>query len=314
MGSSEKIELFRLKLDGCEHSDLLSNVRYSNKKRVLSISAKMAKKTLRNMLGKLSHLLFSTANRFRPFVRKRRYRGFITYYSRGTALINMISANKIYEEKISNAIISSINRNCSRCFLDVGANIGLITLNVLAEIPDIHVFAFEAGPHQGFLFEQTIKKNGLENKVHLYKLALGDLSGNASFAIHSTQNACGDGFLDTGRAGEAQVINVMVRTIDDWWKSEKFPDVKVVKIDTEGSELLILKGGVQFLHDCRPSVFLEIWPGNLRPYGISPLEILCWLKEHNYRLETLDGVVITSDNLKQFCDIMEMFVALPISM
>jgi len=265
------------------------------------------------MLERVSQLLFSTASKLRPFVRRRRYRGFITYYSRGTALINMIRANKIYEEKISNAIISSINGTCSRFFLDVGANIGLITLNVLAEIPDIQVFAFEAGPHQSSLFEQTIKKNGLENKVHLYKFALGSLTGNVSFVIHSTQNACGDGFLDTGRAGEAQFVNVMVKTIDDWWRTENFPDVKVVKIDTEGSELLILKGGVEFLQHCRPSVFLEIWPGNLRPYSISPLEILCWLNKHNYKLETLDGVVITSDNLKQYCGTMEMFVALPIS-
>jgi FkbM family methyltransferase len=277
-----------------------------------SISGKRARMALRDILERSFSLLFCVGSKFGPFIRKRRYRGFITYYSRGTVLINMIRPNKIYEETVTNAIISNINKNCSRFFVDVGANIGLITLNVVAEIPNIRVFAFEAGPHQSFLFEQTIEKNRLEDKVHLYKLALGNLSGRASFAIHCTQNACGDGFLDTGRAGEVRFINVMVKTLDEWWKSENFPDVRVIKIDTEGSELLILRGGVEFLHECRPSVFLEIWPANLQPYGISPVEILCWLNEQNYRLETLDGTVITFDNHKRFFGITETFVAQPI--
>ena len=160
------------------------------------------------------------------------------------------------------------------------------------------VYAFEPGEHQAMLFEKTIKTNHLiEEKVILSNKALSKESGKALFAVHKTQDCSGDGLIDTLRAGETKTTEIELITLDQWWQSVGCPLVDVMKIDTEGAELWILQGGKKMIETCKPKVLIEINATNLIPYHYSPSDILNWINNIGYSLQSLLGVPVNQDNI-----------------
>jgi FkbM family methyltransferase len=250
----------------------------------------------------------------KPFIRKKKYRNYVLYYSRGTSLIDHIARTKIYEPELSSFIVRTLKLNSEKpVFVDVGANIGLITLNVLADLPQTIIYAFEPGPHQYALLKKTIEANNLKDRVFLYKKALSNKPGRSRFAVHETKHSSGDGFLFTGRAKSAQYISVDCQTLDNWWKINNKKNIKLIKIDTEGSELMVLDGAKKVIENCQPFIVLEIWPKNLEvyPYGVE--DILFWFDKQNYTVYTLNGNVVNSSNIEKYLGVFDSFVAFPIS-
>ncbi len=242
------------------------------------------------------------------------YKGFKFYYDKNGIRADLLrSGNWSYDEEISSAIINELAKVQTPIFLDIGAHAGLMTLNVLAKIPSTQIFAFEPGPFQNSLLEKTIEANNLKDKVILYKQALDRKTGVKSFICQKSPDAdwsMSNGLLDTHRGkGKQKRINVEVQTLDNWWKITKHPGVNVVKMDTEGAELWILEGATEFLSACKPLIFMEINPLNLHAYPYGPADILHWLNEHKYELETIEGIKINQDNLKKVLIAGELFVA-----
>lgn len=181
---------------------------------------------------------------------------------------------------------------------------------MLADASSTRVYAFEPGMHQYSLLKKTIEFNHLAEQVSIYNMALGREVGCQPFATHNTRDASGDGFIDTGRSGVANEVMVLVQTIDNWWKEEAFPMVDVVKIDTEGAELWVLEGAVEFLSACKPIIYLEIWPVNLLLYPYKAQDIILWLNKHGYGLCTLTGSAVTPVNISAYLGVHETFVAM----
>lgn len=284
--------------------ELLRNIRSSR----LMYPARFAKRILRTGLA----WGVSVIDRLRPFERTMMYRGFSVRYSKGTSIVERVKREGVYEEEKANRIIRALKGRAKPVMMDVGANIGLVSLDVLAGVPNTRIYAFEPGPHQCRLFRTTIRTNALEQRIDLFQFALGDTKGTTKFAIHDTKDASGDGFFDTGRAGATEAIDVEVRTIDDWWTDAGCLDVDVLKIDTEGAELMVLRGGESMIERCQPLLFLEINTTNLKPYPYDAPDILDWLRNHAYVLETLEGSTVTSSNLMEFLGKTEDFVARPL--
>lgn len=237
------------------------------------------------------------------------YRGFELHYSRGTSLVERIRDGRIYEPDVSDRLVQALKSRESVLCLDIGANIGLVTLNVLAAVPGAKVVAFEPGPHQAELMERTLKANRLEGRVTLVRSALGHRSGTALFSVHGSRDASGDGFLDTGRAGRAETTEVAVTTLDEWWHGAGRPRVDAIKIDTEGAELWVLRGGEALLRHCRPLVIFELHPDNIRVYPYSAGDILQFFLECGYRVTTITGAEIAPGNLESHLGSTHDFVA-----
>jgi len=181
-----------------------------------------------------------------------------------------------------------------------------------AGVRNARIFAFEPGPHQCSLFRATIRQNGLEDNIDLLQIALCETNGPERFSIHETKDTSGDGFFDTGRAENTESIDVQVRTIDCWWIEAGRPKIHLVKVATEGTELMVLRGGEAMITSCQPQLFLEINMTNLQRYQYDAPDILDWLLHHNYGLETLEGEAVDTANLLECLAETENFVALPL--
>ena len=247
-------------------------------------------------------------DQFAPYIRTVHYCGYYVFYSKGTSIVQRIHDAGVYEGETCNAIVRELSHFKDPVFLDVGANVGLISINVLANIPDVVIHAFEPGIHQYELFKKTIEKNALQSKISLHSEALGDIPGQKSFFVHNSRDASGDGFIDTGRAGEAKTITVKVTTLDEWaTHSEVSPNV--IKIDTEGAELWVLQGGENYILKEKPVIFLEISVKNLHAYPYTHKEIVRWLHDHSYQLYTIKGVPVDEVTIVNYMDVEDTFIA-----
>ncbi|MDH5740480.1 MAG: FkbM family methyltransferase [Nitrospira sp.] len=237
------------------------------------------------------------------------YRGFELHYSRGTSLLEWIEGARVYEPEVCRQLVQALKDKPSPMCLDIGANIGLMTLNVLAEVPHAHIVAFEPGGHQAELLEKNVTVNSLCDRVRVVRSALSNHVGTAEFSIHESRHASGDGFFDTRRAGRTKTMEVPVTTLDSWWQAVGYPHIDAVKIDTEGAELWVLEGSKAMLDQCRPLVVFELHPKNIRVYPYDAVDILRFFDRHDYSVSTMEGIGVSEDNLGRYLESANDYVA-----
>lgn len=222
-----------------------------------------------------------------PYIRHRKYLGVDLYYNRGNSLIKRLKAEPIFEQDLCEAIENELKKSSTSVFIDVGANIGFISTYVISVLPDTKIFAFEPGENQRKLFEKTVSENRLSNITVIGK-ALGDAVGEVTFHVHDPRQAALDGLHDTHRRGLTTPVKVPMTTLDSWWESAGKPKISVIKIDTEGAELLVLRGAQTCISICKPVIFLEIEPLNLAAYPYNEKDIKSYIENMGYSLVALN--------------------------
>ncbi len=253
-----------------------------------------------------SHILC----RIGPQTKTRNYCGFRLYYNCGNSIIDRLKFEPVFEKEMCEMIVFDLNKSKTPKMLDIGANIGFISLYVVSEVSAIKIYAFEPGLKQAGYFKKTIEANALSERVVLNTFALSDSNGTQTFYSHPRRDMSKDGLKDTGRGERTVVTEVKTMTLDSWWKGVGMPNIDVVKIDTEGAELLILRCAKEFLAKVKPIIYLEIAPSNLKAYPYKVSDILKYLGEAGYRLVTLSGELVTADNLNELLVVNETFRAI----
>ncbi|OHA63475.1 MAG: hypothetical protein A2748_03410 [Candidatus Wildermuthbacteria bacterium RIFCSPHIGHO2_01_FULL_45_20] len=185
-------------------------------------------------------------------------------------------------------------------FYDIGANFGFYTYLAHELIsPEGSVHAFEPAP---FVFSY-LKKNCLGSaNIFLNEIALFDQQTTKDFYDTS----------DTKHSGRATLIKEMLEeglsfrkravkttTLDRYLQNHPAPSF--MKIDTEGSEYQILKGGESFLRHCSPIIVLEVWGGDKGRLSLRAVEILRELQFRAFLLkDNGDLEKFSLEQLKEF--------------
>ncbi len=149
-------------------------------------------------------------------------------------------------------------------FLDVGANIGLITVPV-AEQSRARCLAFEPEPRNFDFLSRNVHRHGLAGGVEAFRVALHSQRQTLSLAL-STDNF-GDHRVDAGRGNDGRhQVSVRGECLDDLLADRELAGPVVMKIDTQGSELRILLGAERTLRSV-DYLILEYWPAGLVRMG-----------------------------------------------
>jgi FkbM family methyltransferase len=160
-------------------------------------------------------------------------------------------------------------------FIDCGANIGWYS--VMAAVHGAEVLAFEPMPMNAQLLRGNCERNGVANHVTVFECALGDHVGTT--ALHLSSDNQGDHRVATD-VGSRPTIDVAVRTLTDAVGPVR---PRVIKMDTQGSEVNILRGGRSawepLVGQPNPYVVLEFWPYGLAQCGATVDELLALLSE-----------------------------------
>jgi len=198
-------------------------------------------------------------------------------------------------------------------YFDVGANIGLMSAPILATQKGVNVVSVEASPVTAKYLSRTIAGSPNRSRWHLVPKALGNAQGEIEFFTSATSHGVFDGMKDTGRGLHTRGVNVPLTTLDAVWAEFGKPPVSMIKIDVEGAEADVLRGGLACLRACRPCVLVEWNLDNLRSYGTPPRSLLTFSKELNYDVLIVSGLarVNTPEQLRVQMGISESFLLAP---
>lgn len=240
------------------------------------------------------------------------FEGFSLLYSEGTSIVERFKRDGAYEPEFMDHLVDTLNqKNGSKLLLDIGANIGMVSLTCLNRCNDLKVVAFEPGLHQFELLKGTLVKNNLGNKLSLSSIALSNSKGTVDFHVHSADHASGDGFIDTGRAGKTSIVKVNTDTLDNWWNQNNRPHVDVIKIDTEGAEYYILQGANEMITALSPIIYLEINDKNIRNYPFEIVDLLNQVSEMEYSITNLNLENVTDSNIVPMIRMNDTFIIRP---
>ncbi|MFO7745429.1 MAG: FkbM family methyltransferase, partial [Psychroflexus sp.] len=125
--------------------------------------------------------------------------------------------------------------------LDIGANVGIFALYANQWGSNIKIHCFEPNPQVQPVLEMNTK---MFNNIKTHFIALGDKNGELELFQHPINTGQTS---TTYRLQGAKIVKVSVRHAGEQVDDMNLRDVDVVKIDTEGAEVSILKGLKKYL-------------------------------------------------------------------
>ncbi len=151
-------------------------------------------------------------------------------------------------------------------FLDIGANVGLYTLLAAKRLKTGTIASFEAVPDIYNRLMRNLQVNSFDN-VHTWNFALGSREGDALIWVPTHNNK---GMSSLYRRLEHDVARkCRIRTLDAWWHESGLRQLDVIKLDVEGAEIEVLKGGLATVVRCRPIIAVELSEEHLNRGGTS---------------------------------------------
>jgi FkbM family methyltransferase len=174
-------------------------------------------------------------------------------------------------------------------FVDVGANMGLYTLFAARMIGEHgRVLAIEPSTRECGRLLKNVEANSLSN-VRLVRSAVSDSRSEVDLLVAedewSGHNTLGAFAYDTPLARKE---TVRTEGLDDIVSREGLSRVDIVKLDVEGSELLVLKGAVGILERFRPLLLLELADRALVHQGCSSGQIWDFCSQRGYQIFAFD--------------------------
>lgn len=155
-------------------------------------------------------------------------------------------------------------------FLDIGANIGLMSVIASKQVgANGIVYAVEANPNTVPILQTNIDLNACKN-VEVIPVALSDASGTAVLFENWEVNRGGASLIS--QSNEEQGFDVKMERLDDLF-DENTP-VQLVKIDVEGFEPQVLRGGMNWLRKQQPVFIIEVSEKREKEVGPSPAEVM----------------------------------------
>jgi FkbM family methyltransferase len=178
----------------------------------------------------------------------------------GDEYYNMISdddyldyvSNDFEPEMVALFKILAVN---SKNLLDIGANIGCTALlfSKLAE----NVWAFEPSPSTFSLLEENINRSGLSN-IHPQNIGLGAQQCESTITF-APSNRSGGFISDQTQASKGHATEtVVIDKLDEFVCSQGVKDIDFIKIDVEGFEGQVIRGGEASILKNKPLVVLEL--------------------------------------------------------
>lgn len=162
--------------------------------------------------------------------------------------------------------------------LDIGANIGIMTVHLAQHLPGSKIHAFEPMPSNFSVLNKIVKRFKLSN-VQLYEVALGDSSGSVKMILP-----------ENGKTKMQGLSHVKHETITEWNDGEEFEvplnrldsifnDQKIqgIKIDVENFEYYALNGGKRLLEENHPIIYAELWDNQNRENCLKLLNDLSYI-------------------------------------
>ena len=213
---------------------------------------------------------------------------------------NFLSKNNIWEPFETSIFLKLISKK--KFFLDIGANLGYYSIIASKLISKLgKVVAIEPERSNLELLHQNLDMNNTLN-VDVIEKACSDKS-HASFLKLSKDNL-GDHRLSNKKNKDSKNVEVKTTTVDSIINEYGLiPDI--VKIDTQGAELKIIKGMKNLLHNSnlKTIFFMEFWPDGLFEQGDKITELIEYISLKSFVIFALfeENGLLVKVKKQDFC-------------
>ena len=163
--------------------------------------------------------------------------------------------------------------------IDIGANYGVYTLSMAKRVgPNGRVWAYEPASKTASLLTASIAANNFDHVV-LEQSALSSAKGAALLSLNdnSELNAL---VHEHKNSGETETVTLT--TLDECLEAHGWQDIAFLKIDAEGEEANIIRGGTNFFAAESPLIQYEVKAGS--ELHLELVQAFAELGYHSYRL------------------------------
>jgi FkbM family methyltransferase len=139
--------------------------------------------------------------------------------------------------------------------IDIGANVGLVSLLLARRFPDRVIHAFEPNPSTFEALTGNIGRNAA-HKVVCHQLAVSDADGTVLFDNDPIKR--GTASISTGGI---HAVKVPAITLDSFVSKHGIDTIGLLKVDVEGYETMVFGGAAHVINTIRPaSIYFEVCP------------------------------------------------------
>lgn len=168
--------------------------------------------------------------------------------------------------------------------MDIGMNYGYFTC-LLAKLCK-STYGFEPVEWLAERARSNLDLNKFDNAV-VKNLALSDRRGTIELNLPSEDDSNWGTSSIVHKSSSSNSISVETTTLDEVCDLERISRLDFIKLDVEGAEHLVLKGGQRTLENFRPTIIFE---NNPESFG----EIELQLQSLGYSLLNLNGIPVSS--------------------
>jgi len=197
-----------------------------------------------------------------------RRRHFVPRLVGNTLNLMILRQHQIHEGEPHMRPYFTIKRN--EIFLDIGASIGAYTCELAPKCEEVH--AWEPNPRNISILEINTKK--IRNVIVHYE-ALGDEDGRLPLFLSKMPGF--SGFV-VGQTTDytGRFVYVPVKRLDSYTFQGR---IGLIKIDTEGYEVPVVRGALRTIHEHKPKLILEMH----KPYEKEAMEIKELLTNYKWK-------------------------------
>ena len=168
--------------------------------------------------------------------------------------------------------------------LDIGANFGVQSLQFASNFNNSKIFAIEPTK---YAFEKMLKNFDLNQhfakNIHPEQIFLSSSDKKLPSGVYSSWNLDFNSEQHSKHKGiKKQTLNSKFYTLDEFTDLKNIRDLDFIKLDVDGFELDVIKGGSEYLKKFKPPIFMELAPYLYNEFGYSIDEIIDKLKSLNY--------------------------------
>jgi len=172
--------------------------------------------------------------------------------------------------------------------LDIGANIGIMTITLAKKLNNATIYAFEPIPDNVKALKRILNYYKPAN-VKLFETALGQENGTLKMVLPIIDKIKMQGLShvvkenDDSEWNTGTFYSIPVKKLDDIDELKDLPKITAIKIDVENFEYYVLKGGRELLLRHKPIIYCELWANEMREICLN------FLKELGYTVKVYDG-------------------------
>ena len=204
---------------------------------------------------------------------------------------------------VVSAMLARTQRREKSIVIDVGAHRGEFAKSVLRQFDINKVFAFEPNADNFNKLQALLSDHP---QILVSSSAVGEHDGVASFGCNA-DDATGSVLsyadtTDTAKCSERQRVSMVALDTFCCNFAGEGRDIGLIKIDTQGYDLNVLKGCEQTLLEHEPVVLLEFIFVPLYVDQATPFDIEAWMRMRGYGLVGLANIHVDGNGLLAFAD------------